>query len=265
MSDGKKRVLIKIGGSTVNDAGFLESLGCSIQQCASTIDSILVHGGGKDIAAEYARMNTEYSFVDGLRVTDEEMMGGVQRVLSGEVNKRIVLSLCGKGVPALGVSGVDAALLTAEKITVRGHDLGRVGRITQVNSSCITALIGVGYVPVISPVSGDGIGGILNINADDAASEVSVACNVSDLVYVSDVPGVLINDTVVSYLSVEDIEGYIKSGDVTGGMIPKLRSAADSIRRGVGRVHITGWYGDETLEQELSGRDCRGTTIFAGA
>ncbi|MGM0460932.1 MAG: acetylglutamate kinase [Fibrobacterota bacterium] len=256
--------LIKIGGSTVNAPGFLKSLAHAVEKCRQSYSFCIVHGGGKDIAEEFSRMGKTFEFVEGLRITDGDTVAGVQRVLSGGVNKRIVNSLVSHNVSAAGISGVDAAFLEAEKISAAGRDIGYVGRIARVNPRIITVLQSAGYLPVISPVSSNGRGDILNVNADDAASEIAICLRADDLIYISDVDGVMVDGAVLPRLSVADIEAYIQAGHITGGMIPKLRSAADSIDRGVKRVHICGWYGDETLSRELSRSKQRGTIIHGG-
>ncbi|MGM0442588.1 MAG: acetylglutamate kinase [Fibrobacterota bacterium] len=256
-----RNVLIKIGGSTVNSEGFLEELARSLHEVKETHRITLVHGGGKDIAAEFERLGRSFEFVEGLRVTDANTVDAVQRALSGGVNKRIVNVLETAGVPAVGISGVDGAMLEAERISAAGRDIGFVGRIHRVDGALPDILEDAGYVPVISPVSRDREGALYNVNADDAAAEIAVARGVDDLIYISDVAGVRIGTETVSVLGVDDIERQIEAGEITGGMIPKLRSAADCRQRGVQRIHITGWYGEHTLRGELSAHDHRGTII----
>ena len=257
-----QKIAIKIGGSTVNSDGLLDQLGVGIRRLRDTDAAVLViHGGGKDIALEMARLQKEFTFVQGMRVTDAETMEAVQRVLSGEVNKRIVNAFLLEGVKAVGLSGVDGALLTAKKLLVDGEDIGWGGEVEQVDSDLLGVLYAAGYVPVVSPVSRDSEGNIYNVNADLAASETAIAEKVDDLIYISDVPGVLINGEVRRSIAIGEIEALIAEGHITGGMIPKMRSAADAIERGVKRVHICGWRGAETLVEELSHGTSQGTTI----
>ncbi len=256
-----QKIAIKIGGSTVNSAGLLNELGAGIRRLQDESFAVLVvHGGGKDIAAELKRLNKEFEFIQGMRVTDSETMESVQRVLSGDVNKRIVNSFLCEGVRAVGLSGVDGALLTAKKLTVDGADIGFVGEVEKVETALLETLFSGGYTPVLSPVSRDNDGNIYNVNADLAASETAIAEKADDLIFISDVPGVLINGEVRRTILIDEIEGLIDEGHITGGMIPKMRSASDAIERGVKRVHICGWRDAETLIEELSDKSC-GTTI----
>ncbi len=255
-------VLIKIGGSTVNSKGLLSELGSGIKLLVDDAISVtVVHGGGKDIAVELDKMNKDFTFIEGLRVTDKETMETVQRVLSGDVNKRIVNNFISEGLTAIGLSGVDANLLVAKKMELKGHDLGYVGIVEEVHTELLDLLFTQQMVPVISPVSRSTSGDIYNVNADLAASECAVAQQVDDLIYISDVPGVRISGAVRHCIKVDEIEQLIDEGEITGGMIPKMRSAADSLRRGVRRVHICGWRGATTLREELSHDTAQGTTI----
>ncbi|MBN1128331.1 MAG: acetylglutamate kinase [Chitinispirillaceae bacterium] len=257
-----KTVCIKIGGSTVDATGLLQELGQSIAKLLPATFPIIVHGGGKDIARMLDKLDKEYSFVEGMRVTDAEMVSIVQMVLSGDVNKRIVNLLLKEGVIAAGISGVDGNLFEVSKMLMRGHDIGLVGKIEKVNTAVIDAFKPCKIVPVISPLSRDKTGTIYNVNADLAASELAMAIKADDLIFVSDVPGVLIDDVVQKEIRTGEIEGLISRGHVTGGMIPKLRSAADAVHRGVKRVHICGWRDSATLQQQLLKDTATGTVIF---
>jgi acetylglutamate kinase len=257
-----KTVCIKIGGSTVDATGLLQELGQSIAKLLPVAYPIVVHGGGKDIARMLDKLDKEYAFVEGMRVTDAEMISIVQMVLSGDVNKRIVNSLLMQGVTAAGISGVDGNLFEATKMLMRGHDIGLVGKIEKVHHVVIDALKAQKIVPVISPLSRDKAGTIYNVNADLAASELAMAIKADDLIFISDVPGVMVDDVVVKEIRTTEIEELISRGHVTGGMIPKLRSAADAVHRGVKRVHICGWHDSATLQNQLAKDVATGTVIF---
>jgi len=253
--------VIKIGGSTVDAPGLLEEFAQSVKDFYPDRLTVIVHGGGKDIARQLDKLNKESVFVEGMRVTDAESVRVVQMVLSGDVNKRIVHELVKKNVPALGLSGVDGGLLTADKLLVNGKDIGFVGEIGAVKTEIINALFSAGCIPVVSPVSAGLRGEIYNVNADSAAGEVAKAMKAGDLIFISDVPGVKIGGAVRNIIRISEIEGLIESGDVTGGMIPKLRSAAAAVEAGVERVHICGWHGPATLTDELDEKKTQGTTI----
>ena len=257
-----KTVCIKIGGATVDAEGLLRELGRSFRTLMPNSFPVLVHGGGKDIARHLELLNKEFTFVEGMRVTDGEMVKIVQMVLSGDVNKRIVNALLLEGVTSAGFSGVDANLFEASRMTLRGQNIGFVGKIEKVNTELISICKQGRIVPVISPISRDSSGSIYNVNADLAASELAMALAADDLIFVSDVPGVLVDNVVRREIRTGEIEDLITRGHITGGMIPKLRSAAEAVNRGVGRVHICGWKDSETLRNELTTTSSTGTVIF---
>jgi acetylglutamate kinase len=257
-----KTVCIKIGGSTVDADGLLKELGKSILALLPDTFPIIVHGGGKDIARQLKLLNREFTFIEGMRVTDAEMVKVVQMVLSGDVNKRIVNALLIEGVQAFGFSGVDASLFTASKMLLNGQDIGFVGQIHAINTSIIGMCKSAGLLPVISPLSRDAGGFIYNVNADLAASELAMALQADDLIFISDVPGVIIDEKVRKEIRTSEVETLITKGQITGGMVPKLRSAADAVHRGVGRVHICGWNGSTTLMNELARGVSSGTIIY---
>lgn len=259
--DTMKTVCIKIGGATIDAAGLLQELGQAVAALRSAAFPIIVHGGGKDITRMLGLLDKEFTFVEGMRVTDAEMVSIVQMVLSGDVNKRIVNALQREGVAALGISGVDAGLFEASKMLIRGHDIGFVGKIDKVSPGIIELCRQNRLVPVVSPISRDGEGNVYNVNADLAASELAMALTADDLIFVSDVSGVMVDDAVVGEIRTADIEGLISRGHVTGGMIPKLRSAAEAVHRGVKRVHICGWKDRTTLQQQLTKGNTAGTVI----
>ena len=261
--------VIKIGGSTIDAPNLLRELAEGIKGLLTAFGEgddeghipIVVHGGGKDIARQLDLLNKEFSFVEGMRVTDEDSVKVVQMVLSGDVNKRIVNELLKLQIPAVGMSGVDGGLFTASRMLINGQDIGFVGEIEQVNYKYVGFALKVGYIPVVSPVSRGVDGAIYNVNADLAASELAKAMEAEDLIFISDVPGVKINSEVRSIIRISEIEGLIASGEVTGGMIPKLRGAAEAVEQGVGRVHICGWNGADTLINELTEGKSKGTVI----
>ncbi len=256
------KIAIKIGGSTVNSEGLLSELGSAIKKLVNQKHSVLViHGGGKDIKKSLDAMNREFTFVEGMRVTDAETMEVVQQVLSGDVNKRIVNNFIAEGISAVGLSGVDGNLLTAEKLLINGEDIGFVGKVTEVKTELLDLLYSGNFVPVLSPVSRGEDGAIYNVNADLAASETAIAEKADHLIFISDVPGVLVDDKVKNDILISEIESMVEDGTIYGGMIPKLRSASDAINRGIGQVHICGWRDDNTLVEEISENRREGTTI----
>ena len=259
-----KTICVKIGGSTVDAAGLLEEMGDACKQLVLGGDfPVVIHGGGKDIAKQLGLLNKEFTFVEGQRVTDAETMSAVQMVLSGDVNKRIVNKFLVQGTNAMGLSGVDCGLFTATRLTVGGKDIGFVGDISAVHTAPLLMLRDAAIVPVVSPVSRDTAGNIYNVNADNAAAECAIALAADHLVYISDVPGVLVGGAVRRNIRVADIEILIAEGHVTGGMIPKLRNAAEVIERGAKHVHICQWRGPHTLSDEMNPLTAQGTVIEA--
>lgn len=255
--------VIKVGGSTLDAPEFLGQFARSMRAASRECYPIVVHGGGRDIARQLDLLDKKYTFVEGMRVTDEETMKSVQMVLSGDVNKRIVNTLLTEGVPAVGLSGVDGGLFEAEKMMPGGRDIGFVGRIIRVNGNIVDMCRKSGAVVVISPVSRSANGDIYNVNADIAAGELAVSLSADHLIFISDVPGVKVDNAVQREIKISEVEELISDGQVTGGMCPKVRSAVDAVSRGVKRVHICAWHGQDTLTDELSTATARGSVIHA--
>jgi acetylglutamate kinase len=246
-------ICIKIGGSLLEKDSFLDELAVAISHLDTGYAPVIVHGGGKDIGRFFAALGKQSDFVQGMRVTDEESIDIVEMVLSGHVNKRIVRALIQREIQAIGLSGIDAGMFRAEKLHVDNRDIGFVGQVEQVNTAPIELLWNNGYVPVLSSISLGADGHAYNVNADCAASRLAMALGVDDCMFISDVPGVIIDRSTVHRLDRDSIESLIDEGQITGGMVPKLRSAAETVDRGVRRVHICGWNGRGTLNSELSG------------
>jgi acetylglutamate kinase len=255
-------VCIKVGGSTLDAKDFFNEFGAGIAAISRNHFPIVVHGGGKDIARQLDLQKKDYRFVEGQRVTDADTVGIVQMVLSGDVNKRIVNALLCSGVRAIGISGVDCGFLTASRLSVGGRDIGFVGRIDKVDRRIIDLCRDNAIVPVVSPISRDAAGNIYNVNADVAAGEIATTLCAAHLVFVSDVPGVIVDGSVRHRISTSDVEGLIASGQIKGGMIPKVRGAKESVENGVAQVHICGWNGKDTLAGELTMGTASGTIIY---
>ncbi|OQB34990.1 MAG: Acetylglutamate kinase [Candidatus Latescibacteria bacterium ADurb.Bin168] len=250
--------LIKIGGSTLDSPGLIGELASDLARLGAG-RTILVHGGGKDINRALDRLGQPTMFVDGLRVTDAAAVETVEAVLSAQVNKRLVRALLAAGARAVGISGVDGALLRARPYG--DGRLGFVGAIEKVDPAVLVAVLNAGFLPVVSPISVGGDGLAYNVNADHAAAEIAMAMKVDDLVFVTDVPGVLVGGGTLPLLTGADAEKLIANGQITGGMIPKVRSCVEAVRRGVGRVHILSWDGAATISEHLAGVRSHGTVI----
>jgi acetylglutamate kinase len=214
---------------------------------------VVVHGGGRQINALSARLGFPVVKINGLRVTTPEVAEVVQMVLCGPVRSRLVSALEAAGLRAVGVSGADGGLLEAR---ITDPDLGRVGEISRVSPALLDALSAAGFTPVVAPVCVDAMGP-LNVNADEAATAVALALSAGDLLFVSDVPGVLVDGVPQASLTAREVEERIAAGDVKDGMAVKLRCAARAFQRGVAVVRI----GDLTALTD----PVAGTRLLAGA
>lgn len=233
--------VVKVGGNELDDPAFLLGLVQAIKalQAAGQIP-VIVHGGGKAIAGYQERLGLETSFLEGLRVTDDASLDVAEMVLSGLMNKRIVRALVSDGVRAAGISGVDDGTIYVEKLWSPLGDLGRVGDIQDVDPHLLNTLIDAGIVPVISPISFGALDSLsYNVNADHAATAVAAALGAVRLIFVSNVPGVLVAGRVVRAVTANQAEQWIEEGIISGGMIPKVRSAVEAVRNGVAQAVIT--------------------------
>jgi len=240
--------LIKVGGSAMDDPAlvrrllrdviFLEIVG---------VNPVLVHGGGKAISAAMKTAGLEAEFVGGLRITTDEAMDIVEQTLSREINPGLVASLTGFGGKALGVPGNEA--FVGERMKAwsdeenREIELGRVGRVVDIDLSRITDAIDSEVVPVVSPVAAEqGTGLALNVNADLAAAALAAKLKAAKLIYLSDVIGLMEDredeSTLIPSIRTDRVESLIEQGVIGGGMIPKVRSAVEALEAGVGKVHM---------------------------
>ncbi|MDQ3001880.1 MAG: acetylglutamate kinase [Fibrobacterota bacterium] len=265
-------IVVKIGGSMMDDEAALRGL-CKVlaglgrtdtPSVARTLNArraplVLVHGGGKDINRHLAWLQEEPDFKDGLRVTGTAALKVVEMTLSGYVNKKLVGLLNAEGGSAAGISGVDGPTLVCEKIS---EELGQVGRIVEVRTALVDALLAGGFLPVVSPISVSADQTHYNVNADDAAAALAAALHAEKLIFVSDVEGVRGADGVrIPDLTGARIDRLIADGVASGGMIPKLKSCRAAINGGIGQVHICGWAGPEKFAAQVRGEGNTGTII----
>ena len=234
-----KPTLLKIGGAELQEGPELGRLIDALVPLATERPLIIVHGGGADIAALQQRLGIAPRFVEGLRVTDEESLWVAEMVLSGAVNKRLTARLVAAGVRAIGLSGVDSGLLRAERLAHPRGDLGRVGKIVRVDTSCLLDLLSHGFTPVISPISLGPDGRPFNVNADHAALAIAGALQVGEAIFLTDVPGVMRDGRVLPELRADQGLAMIETGEISGGMIPKVRSALETVASGVEVARIT--------------------------
>lgn len=233
--------VLKIGGNELGDPHFLASLG---QEVASLVaahaePAVLVHGGGQAIAALQAQLNLPARKVDGLRVTDADSLAAAEMALSGHSNKVIVRALLAAGLDALGVSGVDAGLLRCRKKEHPHADLGYVGEIVTVRADLLRRLADLGLVVVVSPISLGPDGQTYNVNADEAAAAVALALDARELVFISNVPGVLHGGELLPCLTPAAVDDLIAQGVIAGGMVPKVRAALAAVAQGLPRTRVT--------------------------
>jgi acetylglutamate kinase len=234
-----KTFVIKYGGAAMTDENLKKSFAQDVTILRKIgVNIVIVHGGGKDITELASRLNIETKFVDGQRYTDEQMVSVVMMVLAGKLNKEIVNLINSNGGNAVGLCGVDNQLLRASKSLKNGVDLGLVGEVHTVNTNFLNLLSSNGMMPVIAPLAVGDDGQILNINADLAAGAVASALKAEKLVYLSDIEGVLVGGKLVSSLMETEAEALIQRGDITGGMIPKVRSGFSTLNTGVNKIHI---------------------------
>lgn len=238
-----KTVVIKYGGSAMVDPLLNEMVIEDIVLMKLVgFQPVIVHGGGKEISAMLNKVGIESSFHNGLRVTTEETVEVVEMVLAGKVNKSIVQMIQNHDIDAVGITGKDGKTIKVKKKEVEGADIGFVGEVTKVNTKLIKSLVDNDFIPVIAPVGTDNQGLTYNINADYAASAIAGALNAEKLIFLTDVQGVMrdVNDdsSLVSRLTIEDVEQFKKEGIISGGMIPKVDCCVEGLRAGVKNVHI---------------------------
>jgi acetylglutamate kinase len=256
----KTRILIKIGGRAFEDEhGFRELAGAITS--GKNVEIIIVHGGGAEISQALKDAGRRTEFVDGIRVTRPEDIKIVEEVLSGTVNQRISSWLETNGVPSMRMSGKTQRLFVVEPLTRNGRDLGFVGKIKQVNPGVVIDAIQSGKVPVISPISANEKGESYNVNADSAAAALAAAAHCTDLVFITDVPGVLIGEQTRASLSIANAQTLIAEGVIKGGMVAKMESAFEALNQSVPRVHIIQWQGAHTLQGVVQQQCNAGTTV----
>lgn len=233
--------IIKISGHELDDDAYLERLAGAVAALEPPL--VIVHGGGKTISELQTQLGIMPRRVNGVRITDAESLAIVEMVLCGLVNKRLVRVLVNAGINAIGLSGVDGGLIAAAPMppinTEDGLiDMGFTGMITGVRANLIHALIAHGALPVIAPVC-LGETSNLNVNADHVAGALATALEVDQLIFLSNVPGVLHHDHVIPYLTPITAHELIAQGVVQGGMIPKIETALFMLDAGIRAVRIT--------------------------
>ncbi len=253
MKPRAKPVVVKIGGSAIS-GGALDDLSGIL---ASGTPVALVHGGGQQLTRMLDALGISTEFREGLRVTDEPTMTVAEMVFAGEVNKALVRELYAMGMPAVGISGTDGPTLHVEPVP----NLGRVGNVRRVEGHLIGTLWTGGFVPVVAPV-GLGPEGAYNVNADSAAAALAVGLGAGHLFFLTDVDGLLYGGKAVPALAPNECEGYVEKGLAVGGMVPKLRAAAQAAREGI-QARIVNGNKRGSLAKAIAGEQI-GTLISEG-
>lgn len=237
-----KIVVIKYGGNAMENEQLKQNVMKDVVLLSEVgVKLVLVHGGGPDINQTLHMVGKESKFVNGLRYTDKETMDIVQMVLAGKTNKNLVNMISKLHAKAVGISGMDGHIIEAQKM-VSENDLGYVGQIVKIHPELIFKLIDDGYIPVVASVGTDCQGNIYNVNADLAASAIAGALNAENMIFVSNVPGVLKNpedeDSIMTNIHISDVPKLEEDGIITGGMIPKVECCVDCVRQGVKKTVI---------------------------
>lgn len=255
-----KTIVIKTGGKAAESAELISDMAHEIKDFISKGNNIVfVHGGGAAVSSIQKQYNLQPRFTDGKRMTSVTEMDLVDMGLAGLMNKHLVRLFQKSGLNAVGLSGADGSLITSETAVITGSEENRTGSVRSVDPSLLNILLKNSYFPVISSVSTDPEGRGMNINADEAALAVAAAVKADDLIFISDIPGILIQGAVVPSINEIRIEESISNGDIQGGMIPKVRSSLAAIRQGVKQIQITNYEKPGDLAKILSGE--KGTSI----
>lgn len=262
--------VFKYGGHAMVDAKLRESFLRDIVVLKHIgIRPVIVHGGGPQIEEILCRFGIEAKYADGLRVTDKETMKVVEMVLVGQVNSELVREISFLGGQAVGLSGQDANLILAKKLKAKSRqkqkiDLGEVGDVEKINPELILEMVQQNhFLPVLSPVGVSKDGQALNVNADVVAAEVAVALKAKKLFFLTDVKGLLDkNGGLIESLKTTEVSRLVKNKTIHGGMLPKVKSAVDALKRGVGSVAIIDGRVEHSVLLEIFTDKGLGTLIY---
>jgi len=271
--------VVKLSGKATEDHNNLSSLAEELALLHQVgIHLCVVHGGGKQLSELASRMGVEQTIIDGRRVTDDATLEMAKMVFAGKINTDILSALRNRGVEAVGLSGVDGNIVHAERRPPKevlnretGEraevDFGHVGDVVEINSRLLTVLLDQGYLPVVSSLGADAEGTVFNINADTIAAEIAIQLKAEKLILLSDVDGIYLRagepETKLSRLTASEAEQLITDGRATGGMIPKLQSIAQLLRRGVHSAHIISGTNRNALLSEIFTNQGTGTMIVS--
>ncbi|MBK7061991.1 MAG: acetylglutamate kinase [Rubrivivax sp.] len=242
-----KTLVIKYGGNAMTDPGLQQDFAEDIVLLKLVgMNPIVVHGGGPQIDDALARVGKKGTFIQGMRVTDEETMEVVEWVLAGQVQQDIVGLINAAGGKAVGLTGRDGGLIRARKMKIadkdqpgKQHDIGQVGEITSIDPSVVKALQDDQFIPVVSPIGFGENNESYNINADLVAAKLATVLGAEKLLLLTNIPGVLNKaGELLTDLTSREIDELFADGTISGGMLPKIAGALDAARSGVNAVHI---------------------------
>lgn len=272
-----KTFVVKIGGGPCADSGALARLAEEVGVLrAFGVRVVIVHGGGPQTTELSAKLGLQTVFLEGRRVTDQATLDVAVMTISGAVNTAVLAALRAADVPAIGISGVDAGFVRARKRPARvkidgdkrtTFDYGLVGDVVAVDKTPALKLLEAGFTPVVSPLSADDSGQVLNLNADVVAAAIARELGAEKLVFMTDAPGLLEdkNDptTLVSYTDVRGLNSLTERGLVDAGMLPKLNAVKEALYGGVKRVHLVSAHAKDALLAEIFTNEGAGTLIVA--
>jgi acetylglutamate kinase len=252
---------VKLGGTLLDSAESRNRLSREIAGFAAQTgnETVVVHGGGKQMTRFLSERGVESRFVNGLRVTTPEVIDAVLKVFAGSVNHELVSSLVAAGVKAVGLSGIDAALVEAMAL---GGEYGAVGKPVRANPEVLHVLCGAGFLPVVACVAGDRAGNVYNVNADQMAVTCAAAYGAERLFFLTDVDGVRdASGQIARALTLPQMDDLIRDGVATGGMQAKLEAAKQALLNGVSKVVIAPG-GRAGILRELLNSEPSGTELI---
>ncbi len=265
-----KTIVIKYGGNAMVEERLKESFARDVILLKLVgMNPVVVHGGGPQIDEALKKIGKTGTFIQGMRVTDEETMEVVEWVLGGEVQQDIVMLINHFGGQAVGLTGKDGGLIHAKKMMIPSDtepgkklDIGFVGEIEAINPAVVKALQDDAFIPVISPIGFSEEGQAYNINADLVAGKMAEILHAEKLVMMTNIPGVMDKDgKLLTDLTAREIDALFADGTISGGMLPKISSALDAAKSGVNSVHIIDGRIEHSLLLEILTEQAFGTMI----
>ena len=271
--------VVKLGGEVLSSAEALANVAVQVALLESlSIRVLVVHGGGPQATALSRRMGLESEIVAGRRVTSPEVLEVAKMVYGGQINVDVLAALRGQGVSAVGLSGIDAGMVTVHRrppveVTddegaTRTVDYGEVGDVDSVDTSLLDVLLPRGYVPVVASLASDAAGNVMNVNADTLAEVLASGLGAKKLIYMTGAPGLLRDagdsSSLVAFAAPEDLQALLDAGAVKGGMRPKVEACLRAVKGGVRRTHIIDGRTPDAMLLELFTGHGSGTMIVGG-